>query len=153
MIQYTTKKNEIIYVYPSCIPKDICDKWIHVAQKEVSMYQYDQDVANEIFQTVKSYIGEYPFSTKGPRDKIVFGKRGVPIPEHVDDMSHGETYKVLIYLNDVQNGGTWFRDGDSYIEVEAGAGSVVIFDMRIYHKGNPNQEPKIKYTAGIRLLE
>jgi hypothetical protein len=150
---YTTLKNETIYVYPNIIPKDICETWIPLAHREISIYQKDQRLANEIFETVKTYIGDYPFSTKGPRDHIVFGKRGAPIPEHVDDMSHGEMYKVLIYLNDVKNGGTWFRDGDSYVEVEAGAGSVVIFDMRLYHKGNPNQEPTIKYTVAIRLLE
>jgi len=79
-----------------------------------------------------------------------------PIKEHYDRIKEDETYKVLIYLNNVSNGGTYFcknKENDEWVYTNNKQGTVVIFDMKLLHKGDPEMGDIVKYALGIRLVE
>jgi hypothetical protein len=78
-----------------------------------------------------------------------------PIGRHTDVNHHGERYKILIYLNDIPNGGTIFYPPTGTQRVENKANRLVLFDMSILHESDKFnlQHPRIKKMAiGFRLF-
>jgi hypothetical protein len=77
-----------------------------------------------------------------------------PIGRHIDKNHHGERYKVLIYLNDVPNGGTLFYPPTGTRLVENKANRLVLFDLSILHESQKfDIRRQIKKIAiGFRLF-
>lgn len=151
---YVTHDQKEIYVFQNIIPKDICNKWIEDIEKSDIILNNNQSLSLEVYNTLKDLLGgTFPVKESGCRSEVNLAKRGVPIRPHFDDVFGGEKWKVLCYLNNVEGGGTDFKDGENWISIEPGEGHLIIFDIGIFHRGSLQQECKKKYTIGIRLLE
>ena len=153
MREITLQNNKKIYIFENVLSKDICLKWVEEVDAMKQHIEENKRLADEVFQTVGEAIGGYPFSTKGPRVEVNLAKRGTGIHPHFDIIYGGEKWRVLCYLNEISNGGTDFQDGKEWFHINASMGTVLIFDISLYHRGALNQENKKKYTIGIRLLE
>lgn len=149
----TTTDGRKIYVFPNLLPKDICLKWTERLLTLPQLITRDEDFARDIYETIKGLVGEFPIRISGHRSEVTIGKRGVPHTEHFDTIYGDEKWKLLCYLNDVENGGTDFKNGTEWISIRSGLGTVVLFDITLFHRGSPQAEPKTKYTVGIRLQE
>jgi hypothetical protein len=146
-ISETTK----IYIFEKALSEDICYQWIRRIETMNESRGPNLEFAKEIFETVQKNIGEFPIQVTGYRPEVTIGKKYTSIAAHYDPCLGNETWKVLCYLNDVSKGGTDFFDGSSWIEVNASAGTVVLFDISLFHRGQQGQEEKQKFTVGIRL--
>lgn len=153
METYTTIDNKKIYVFPNLLSKDICLNWIEKMKAYTTTIVVDQEFSTEIFETVKSLIPTLPISISTHRHEVTLSARGVYQLEHFDKVFSNEKWKVVCYLNEVENGGTDFKNGSEWLSINSHMGSVVIFDISLFHRGCPKQESKTKYTVGIRLIE
>lgn len=72
-----------------------------------------------------------------------------PISKHQDRKRNNETKKLLIYLNDLENGGTIFYTSEGEILVENRKNRLVCFDINLYHSGQNFTEGR-KLSIGFR---
>ena len=140
-----------IYIYEKLLPEEICLKWIEKIKHIDDTRGQNIVFSQEIFTTIQNLIGEFPMPVQGFRPEVTIGKKMIGIGEHYDQVLGNEKWKLFCYLNDVKGGGTDFRDGTQWISIEPSVGTVVLFDMKLFHRGSLQQEPIAKYTIGIRL--
>lgn len=153
MREYTTQEGYKIYAFANAIPKDICEKWMQRYQEGENNAVYDnKEISDELFTLLNKSI-KMPFALKEYQSHVSFVRLDTPIYTHYDSIYGKETHKVVFYLNEVEHGGTEFRSGDDWILVEAHEGTIVIFDIRIQHRGEQEQAKKVKYIMGMRLVE
>lgn len=78
-----------------------------------------------------------------------------PIQKHLDKQMYDEKYKVLIYLNDVKNGGTIFFTKQGELLIENKRNRLVIFDISLEHMGQKFEfdATKKKLAIGFRLKD
>ena len=88
-----------------------------------------KDITNYIYTNYEDKFKE--LGIFGLSDDITISKNNKPIPKHRDNKVSGETHKILIYLNNVNN-------------------RLVIFDINIEHKGQEFSCDYIKKTIGFR---
>ncbi len=109
-----------------------------------------KDIANYVYT---NYVDKFKeLGVLGLSDEITISKNNKPIPKHKDNKVSGETHKILIYLNTVNNGGTYFYIDDKEILVENKVNRLVLFDINIEHKGQEFSRDYIKKTIGFRTL-
>lgn len=151
-VEHITKKGSI-YVFKNVVPSYICDEFIKYIDSKTlgNTFITDNKFSKSILTILKDCI-DFPFNVD-VLNKITLSKSKSAIGEHFDKRFDNEKYKLFVYLNDVKNGGTYFKDGNEWIYVENSKGSIVIFDMHISHKGDEKQEDIYKYLIGIRLVE
>lgn len=148
-----------IYIYEKALPKYICEDIISQMDKILvsSPMNYNRGdfiENNKLKLYMKTLINDsikIPFENVDFCNRLTLMKSNKAIVPHRDKVYEGENYKVLIYLNDVKNGGTYFKNEKDWFYTENSAGTIVIFDMNIEHKGDPLQEKIRKYTFGLRL--
>ena len=108
-----------------------------------------KDIANYIYTNYVDKFNE--LGILGLNDEITISKNNKPIPKHRDNKVSGETHKILIYLNNVNNGGgTYFYIDGKEILVENKENRLVLFDINIEHKGQEFSSDYIKKTIGFR---
>lgn len=108
-----------------------------------------KDIANYVYTNYVDKFNE--FGIFGLSDEITISKNNKPIPRHRDNKVSEETHKILIYLNNVNNGGgTYFYIGGKEILVENKENRLVLFDINIEHKGQEFSSDYIKKTIGFR---
>lgn len=150
---YTTVDGYKIYVFANAIPKDICEQWIPRFRKETDNYVgYNRVISEELYTLLRTYV-HVPFPVKDHQGCVSFVRLNKPIYTHFDQIYGDETHKVVFYLNEVAHGGTEFVDGKGWLTIEAHQGTVVIFDIRLQHRGQQGQDEKVKYIMGLRLVE
>lgn len=153
MQEYTTVEGYKIYVFANAIPKDICEQWIPRFRKETNNYvSLHPNISEELYELLKKCI-TIPFPVKKHQGHVSFVRLDTPIYKHFDQVYDNETHKVVFYLNEVEHGGTEFVNGKDWIVVEAHQGTIVIFDIRIEHRGQQYEGKKVKYVMGMRLVE
>jgi hypothetical protein len=151
MNEHTTIEGYKIYVFTNAIPDDICESWILRFRKDTDNFVgYNRELSTEIFTLLKNHI-DFPFPVLDHQGSTTFVRLKKPIYPHLDIVYGKETHKVAFYLNEVEGGGTEFQNGSDWILIEAHKGTVVIFDIRIRHRGQQTQEEKVKYVMGIRV--
>ena len=74
-----------------------------------------------------------------------------PVIKHTDCKYQDENYKLLIYLNDIPNGGTVFFDGRKSILVENKKNRLVIFDISLPHESQSFTGNVKKLAIGFRV--
>jgi hypothetical protein len=91
------------------------------------------------------FTGLYP--------QVTVSHSGKPIARHTDGKYNNEKYKMLIYLNDVPDGGTVFF-GETTTIVKNQMNRVAVFDIRLPHEGQKFvMNGTKKMTLGFRLKE
>ena len=107
-----------------------------------------KDIANYIHT---NYVDKFKeLDVFGLSDDITISKNNKPISKHKDNIISGETHKILIYLNNVNDGGTYFYIDGKEILVENKVNRLVVFDINIEHKGQAFSSDCIKKTIGFR---
>ncbi len=151
MKEYTTPLGHKIYVFEKVIPKDTCELLIQKMPKEGTGYlKTNDELPKYLFDLYTKYCNPSPVEFVGYVNMLSCGASCTPIVLHSDPItSPFDKWKVVMYLNDVPNGGTIFRENGVDIEIENSGGTVVLFDIRIPHLGNPKQRD-MKYTIGFR---
>lgn len=153
MQEYTTQEGYKIYVFANAIPKDVCESWIpRFPTDSHNCLRPNPSVSEELYGLLRQYVNT-PFPTKGHQGHVSFARLNTPVSSHYDGILENETHKVVFYLNEVANGGTEFKSGNDWLLIEAHQGTVVIFDMRLYHRGQQTKGDGVKYIMGFRLIE
>lgn len=80
----------------------------------------------------------------GLYDEVTLSNCKIPVKKHLDQNRNDAKHKLLIYLNDVPDGGTIFYLKDETIVVNNKANRLVCFDISLYHQS--------QHFRGIRKL-
>lgn len=83
--------------------------------------------------------------------KVTITNSKKPVIRHTDCRYQDENYKLLIYLNDIPNGGTIFFENRKSILVENKKNRLVIFDMSLPHESQPFTGEVKKLAIGFRV--
>jgi hypothetical protein len=111
-----------------------------------------KDTANYMYTKYEDTFKE--LGILGLNDEITISNNNKPIPKHKDSKISGETHKILIYLNNVNNGGgTYFYIDGKEILVENKVNRLVLFDINIEHKGQEFSRDCKKKTIGFRPIQ
>jgi len=90
----------------------------------------------------------------GLTDHVTISNSNKPVRLHQDRKLLGTKWKILIYLNEIVDGGTIFiLDHKDYL-VENKPNKMVMFDMDLFHKSQKFQSDKNlkKLSIGFRAL-
>jgi hypothetical protein len=117
----------------------------------------DPSFATQFWNRYQKQIRDFDLNPKcsGITSNITITYNSSPIGRHIDTNYHGERYKILIYLNDVPNGGTLFYPPTGTRIVENRANRLVLFDLSILHesqKFNKQMNRLKKMAIGFRLF-
>ena len=74
------------------------------------------------------------------------------VGRHKDEKLGDYTHKILIYLNDVPNGGTIIFDGGKDIKIENKANKLVLFDISLEHMSEKFDMKYKKKAIGFRPI-
>lgn len=112
----------------------------------------NRDIAKFIYEKCKDKLLEWDSTIKHYFPYITITKNKTPISKHVDLKKDDERYKIGVYLNDIKKGGTVFyiNDTETY-EIEHKKGRLIMFDVKIPHKGGDIEKGDVKYMIGIRV--
>jgi hypothetical protein len=117
----------------------------------------DPSFATEFWNRYEKQLRSFDLSPKcsGITSNITVTCNSSPIRRHMDRNYYGERYKILIYLNDIPNGGTLFYPPTGTQIVENKANRLVLFDLSIPHesqKFNTRTNQLKKMAIGFRLF-
>jgi len=108
----------------------------------------DNELSSKIYN---SHIDKFnDLGIVGLSDHITISKGIIPIAKHKDNVICGETHKILIYLNNIPNGGTYFDIGGKEELIENRVNRLVLFDIKIAHRSQEFSRDYIKKTIGFR---
>jgi hypothetical protein len=74
-----------------------------------------------------------------------------PVFKHTDSKFKNEQFKILIYLNNVHNGGTVFYTEKTSISIMNKENRLVVFDINIPHESQKFSKSDKKIAIGFRL--
>lgn len=144
---------KMVYTFPEVVPAEVCETLIgrlHGGRQQQYIYN-NAALAAELYGMISPYV-ESPIQFTGLGPHITMSNSTRPVTLHTDTDKGGNHWKMFVYLNEVPNGGTVFVDCKKEYLVENRRGSVVLFDIRLQHKGQPTQAPVPKYVLGFRPL-
>ena len=101
------------------------------------------DKLNKNLNGVSTFSGLYPYVTVTNSTNPVF--------KHTDSKFKNEKFKILIYLNNVQNGGTVFFKEKSAITIMNKENRLVLFDIQIPHESEKFCKNDKKIAIGFRI--
>lgn len=151
MKELTTPLGRKVYVFENVVSSEICQTFIKKLPKNgIATYITDQEVANSVYNLYNKYCAPNSIQFVGCTNKYTYGSSTKPILYHTDPHDKStQQWKILLYLNSLSNAGTIFREGGKDITTECSEGTIVLFDTRIPHLGNPRQSSSdVKYTIG-----
>lgn len=95
-----------------------------------------------------NWVGLYDDVTKTNNSK--------PVDKHFDKKINNEKYKMFIYLNEVENGGTIFIENGVELLIENKLNRLVVFNIKLKHQGQNflvNKNKVNKKLIGFRIKE
>jgi len=140
----------MIKVFPSLLTKQECQELLQFDDDRVKLYRPYPEMDEAIQRIVFPKL-DFPIVSKGVVSK---NNDIIPVCTHLDTVITDETHKLLIYLNPLsEGGGTDFlhRDGSLLQHVSHSEGGVVLFDIRLLHRGEAFPTTEIKRTCGLRV--
>lgn len=118
-------------------------------RRESRVIVVDPHTATLFWSKYKNKILEHTKTDKGISERVTYVRDKIPVKRHRDSIYDSERFKLLIYLNTVQNGGTIFHTPDK-LEIENLENRAVLFDISLPHESQKFQS-EIKYTIGFRI--
>lgn len=119
----------------------------HTSQKIIDdpdfVKQFWSQYGEKLIQFNPDYKGLYPC--------VTITHTQTPIARHIDKKRFNEQYKILIYLNDIPNGGTIFYLNSSQQLVQNKANRLVCFSMDIPHESERFNPSLKKMAIGFRV--
>lgn len=112
----------------------------------------DRKLTNQIWDTYKEKFSRMNENIIGLQDEVTITNSNKPIGLHKDAKINDSKWKILIYLNDMENGGTIFIVDDKEYLIENKKNKCLIFDMDLYHKSQNfiATDTKNKLCIGFR---
>lgn len=101
------------------------------------------DKLNQNLKDLSTFSGLYPYVTITNSNNPVF--------KHTDSKFKNEQFKILIYLNNVHNGGTVFYTEKTSISIMNKENRLVVFDINIPHESQKFSKSDKKIAIGFRL--
>lgn len=95
----------------------------------------DQDFADSIWSKYSRKLLKINQEWVGLYSDITLSNLKTPIKKHIDQKRNSAEHKLLIYLNDVKNGGTIFYEDEKEHLVDNKANRLICFDIRLPHRG------------------
>jgi hypothetical protein len=89
------------------------------------------------------FSGLYPY--------VTITNSSNPVFKHIDSKFKNEKFKILIYLNNVHNGGTVFFKEKTVIPIMNKENRLVLFDINIPHESEKFSKDDKKIAIGFRL--
>lgn len=125
-------------------------------QNLIKSYNHPQTIIeNEIYpsQFLKKYKDKLSDTLKITKilSRVTVTNSIKPVIKHTDCKYEDENYKLLIYLNEIPNGGTIFYNGRKSILVENKKNRLVIFDMSLPHESQSFTGNVKKVAIGFRV--
>lgn len=109
----------------------------------------DQLFADYIWEKYKLKFKNINNEWIGLYGDVTLGNSYKPISKHLDEKRNNAKQKILIYLNNIENGGTIFYTPEGDILVNNLENRLVCFDISLYHSGQKFTEGK-KLSIGFR---
>jgi hypothetical protein len=100
------------------------------------------DKLNQNLKDLSNFSGLYPY--------VTITNSNVPVFKHTDSKFKNEKFKILIYLNNVHNGGTIFYTEET-ISIINKENRLVVFDIDIPHESQKFSKDHKKIAIGFRL--
>lgn len=119
----------------------------HTSQKIIE----DPDWASAFWERYGERLSQAHPEWKGVYPCVTVTHTSTPIARHVDKQRFNEQYKILIYLNNVPNGGTIFYLKEGPQTVQNKANRLVGFDMHISHESERFHPSLKKMAIGFRV--
>ena len=108
------------------------------------------DLVNKFWEKYKDRLPKIDFS--GMYSKVTITNSTKPVIRHVDVKYKNEKYKLLIYLNNIKNGGTIFYKEKEKFLVENRQNRLVLFDISLPHESQHFISNTKKIAIGFRLF-
>ena len=133
------------------LPEDLdrCRKYC--IEKGRQMLVTDQALTDHIWKTYVGKLREINPEWIGLYTDVTITNSTRPTPLHQDQQRNAARQKILIYLNDVENGGTVFYTEGGEILVENKINRLVCFDIELHHKGQDGHVGR-KLAIGFRPI-
>lgn len=115
----------------------------------------DQELTDYIWDKYKDKFLQINSKWNSLSKLVTISNSNVPIGKHKDVRSNSKaTEKILIYLNQVENGGTVFYIGDETILIENKPNRLVWFDINLLHSSQDftSSTNTNKLSIGFRPL-
>jgi hypothetical protein len=100
------------------------------------------DKLNQNLKDVSTFSGLYHY--------VTITNSNIPVFKHIDSKLKNEKFKILIYLNNVNNGGTIFYTEET-ITIMNKENRLVVFDINIPHESQKFCADHKKIAIGFRL--
>ena len=119
-----------------------------LSQKIKEDQEFTTDFWNKYGDKLKQNFNDVSFSGLYPYVTITNSNN--PVFKHIDSKFKNEKFKILIYLNNVHNGGTVFYTEKS-ISIMNKENRLVLFDINIPHESQKFSKDDKKIAIGFRL--
>jgi hypothetical protein len=130
------------------------DSDLELLNNYIDNIQSNQSVLNN--PDLSKRIYKYKFNSIGVlelSEYITISKNNKPIAKHKDNrLSRSITHKILIYLNSVPNGGTYFYIDGKEVLVENKRNRLILFNIDIEHSSQQFSSEHLKKTIGFRPI-
>lgn len=132
-------------------PEDLISYTDYVKSKDNQAILVDENMAESFWNKYKEKLA--PLGITSLENRITVSHLNHAVGIHKDERFGKETHKILIYLNDVENGGTVFfmRDRKEFV-LENRKNRLVLFNLSLEHKGQYFKTKQTKYTIGFRAI-
>lgn len=120
------------------------------SQADIQSVRKNPGCADEVWQLVRANLPELPEGRPTGTVTLTASRKGVAW--HRDSPRHEGTHKLLIYLNEVPAGGTFFGSPKNPVLVESRIGRAVLFDLRAEHASQTFAPKYRKLALGLRLF-
>jgi hypothetical protein len=112
----------------------------------------NSDLTDYIWKKYKDRLRSINPTWNGLYPDVTISNSSKPVSLHRDQSRNAAKHKILIYLNEVKNGGTFFYINEEEHLVENKPNRLIIFDISLYHKGQNFQDNR-KISIGFRILD
>lgn len=111
----------------------------------------DSKLTDYIWQKYKFKFLEFDSNITELFDYVTITNSNSPIILHQDVKHRNNKWKILIYLNQIEDGGTIFMINDEEYLVENKPNRLVFFDIELFHKSQKfESKDKNKLCIGFR---
>lgn len=154
-----------VYVIPNFFSEERCkDCCLIITSNKASessiknrpdlIKQFKDDILSKIKNPIIG-VNDKEYVVYDVMDYITLGNQRTNIGKHKDEAkAFNNLWKLTIYVNKLSSGGgtIFYDENNKEFLVEHKIGSAILFDMSVYHCGQPFPKSENKFAIGFRLL-
>lgn len=142
----------VISTIDNFLDKDDLELYLSLVSKSKSSQTIIEDatITDNFWMKYQSKLKDHHLDLVGIYPKITITNSKKPVIRHMDLKFEDERFKILIYLNEVPNGGTIFYD-DNPVLVDNKENRLVLFDITLHHQSHKFDTEIKKMAIGFRV--